>query len=78
MRGTLTAGVMAIGAGTTGVTITANQVTWDLALQPDQREKVEDLHGTKVVVSGQLSPAGGVEIKDRFILNVRALAPAKR
>lgn len=77
VRGTLTAGVMAIGAETTGVTITANGVTWDLALEPDRRETVGDLSGTKVVVSGQLRPAGGVEIKGRLILHVRALTPAK-
>lgn len=78
VRGTLSAGVMAIGGETTGVTITAAGVRWDLALQTAQRDTAGELNGSTVVVSGRLRRAAGVEIKDRLILQVRSLEPAPR
>ena len=77
VAGTLRAGIMAIGAETTGVTITANGVTWELELERKHNELASDLNGSKAVVLGRLRHAGGVEIKSRFIVKVRSLKAAQ-
>ncbi len=74
VRGTLDTGVMAIGAETTGVTITSKGVTWDLELDERQLEVAEKLAGRKVTISGRLRHHAGVEIRDRFIVKVSAIA----
>ena len=75
VRGTLRHGVMAIGAETTGVTITAGAVTWELELAR-QRERASALDGRKAIVSGRLRRAAGVEIRNRYVVEVRVLKPA--
>ena len=74
--GTLKTGVMAIGAETTGATITSGVVTWELDLQDNQREVAGKLNGRKAIVSGRLRNEGGVEVKNRFIVKVRSIKAA--
>lgn len=76
MRGTLKAGVMAIGAETTGVTLTAGTVTWELDLDDRQREIASRLDGRRAIVSGELRNARGVEIRNRSIVKVRSIKKA--
>lgn len=73
VRGTLRTGVIAIGAETTGVTITAGTVTWELELDGSLREVASKLSGSKAIVSGQLRHQGGVEVRNRSIVRVRAI-----
>lgn len=73
ITGTLKTGVMAIGAESTGVTITANGVTWDLEIERHQRDAVSNLDGARAMVSGQLRHAGGIEVTGRFIVTVRTV-----
>jgi hypothetical protein len=75
VRGTVNTGLMAIGGETTGTTITAGTVTWDLELTDAQRGIADKLDGRKAVVSGQLRRANGVELPDRFIVSVRRIEP---
>lgn len=64
---------MAIGAETTGATITSGAVTWDLELDGKQLKVASELNAGKVIISGRLRPAGGVEVKNRFIVKVRSI-----
>jgi hypothetical protein len=76
VHGTLKSGVIAIGAETTGVTITASAVTWELELQGKQQITAGKMSGSKAIVSGQLRREGGVEVKNRFIVKVRSIKSA--
>lgn len=76
MRGTLKAGVMAIGAETTGVTLTAGTVTWELDLDDRQREIAGRLDGRRAIVSGELRNTRGVEVRSRYIVKVRSIKKA--
>jgi hypothetical protein len=78
VHGTLKSGVIAIGAETTGVTITAGAVTWELELVGKQHELAGKLNGSKAIVSGQLRNEAGVEVKSRFIVKVRSIKSAMR
>lgn len=75
VRGKLNSQVMAIGGETTGVTISAKGVTWELELDNDQglRRQAKQLHGKTVVVKGDLTLKKGVEIRERWIVNVKSL-----
>jgi hypothetical protein len=79
IRGQLQTGVLAIGGETTGVTITASNLTFELdfAGAPDQAEKAEDLNGRSVVVTGTLEGRKGVEIPLRYIVDVESLKAAE-
>lgn len=70
VAGTLRTGVMAIGAETTGVTITAGGATWDLEVERRLRETVNRLNGATAIVSGHLRRAGGVEVPGRLVIKV--------
>lgn len=83
--GTLKTGIAAIGCETTGTTITAKGVTWELDLggQPELRNRADQLEGQKVMVEGSLERRAGVEIPERWIVSVTKLekpaaAPDKR
>lgn len=77
-RGTINAQVMAIGGETTGVTITAGQVTWELDIHdPEMRAAAEKLHGRSAVIRGTLQRLQGVEIRERWIVKVESLSAAK-
>jgi len=76
--GTLRTGIVAIGGETTGVTITAKGITWELDLgkNPRLRKLARKLHMKRVIVQGSLERRKGVEIKQRWIVTVTGLRPA--
>jgi hypothetical protein len=78
VRGTLRTGMVAIGGETTGTTITARGLTWELDLGRDQalRRKAESLSRQRVVVRGTLEPRAGVEVPQRLIVSVNSLEAA--
>lgn len=78
VRGTLRTGMVAIGGETTGTTITARGVTWELDLGRDEalRKKAESLSRKRVVVRGTLESRPGVEVRQRLIVTVRSLEAA--
>ena len=61
--GILRTGIVAIGGETTGTTITAKGVTWELDLgkNAELRQMVKKLDGKKVTVRGTLERRAGVE-----------------
>lgn len=73
--GTLRTGVVAIGGETTGATITANRITWELDFGKDAelRAAAEKLDGKRVTVTGTLERRTAVEIKERWIVVVTNL-----
>ncbi len=80
VQGTLRTGIMAIGGETTGTIITAKGVTWELDLghDDDLRKKAEKLNGKQVLIRGELTRRGGVEIKQRWIVKVSSLDAAPK
>jgi hypothetical protein len=76
--GTLRTGIVAIGGETTGTTITANGITWELDFgkNAELRKAAEMLDGKKVVVEGSLERRAGVEIPQRWIVTVSSLKAA--
>lgn len=76
--GTLKAGVMAIGAETTGVILETESGIYELDVRanPEADAKVDSLHGKRVVVTGDYQPRPGVEVKERRIIVVRTLREA--
>jgi hypothetical protein len=78
--GTLKTGIVAIGAETTGTTITAKGITWELDLvkNPKAQKVSEKLNGQKVLVKGRLEKRQGVEVKDRWIVTVDRLKAAEK
>jgi hypothetical protein len=82
IRGTLRAGMMAIGGETTGTVIHARGATWELDLRQVEggRARAESLDGRPVLVKGSLEIRPGVERRERAIVTVTSLesAPDKR
>jgi len=78
IRGTLRAGMMAIGGETTGTVITARGATWELDLKgvAQGRQKAESLDGRAVLVKGALEIRPGVERRERAIVTVTSLEAA--
>jgi hypothetical protein len=76
VRGMLKARVIAIGAETTGVTVTVGPVTWELELRGSQYEIADKLNGGQATVSGQLRRDAGIEIGSRFIVTPRSIKSA--
>ncbi len=79
--GTLRSGIVAIGGESTGTTITAEGITWELEFGKNAafRAAAEKLDGKKVKVEGSLERRRGVEIRERWIVTVvglRALGDA--
>jgi hypothetical protein len=77
VRGKVATGVVAIGGETTGATITAEGITFELDFG-DQRalaESAQRADGQVAKVRGRLERRAGVEVKERWILHVRALEP---
>src|SRR6187200_11432 len=70
--GLLRTGIVAIGGETTGTTITAKGVTWELDLgrNSDFGEIAKKLNGKQATVTGSLERKMGVEIPSRFIVTV--------
>jgi hypothetical protein len=79
IRGQLQTGVLAIGGETTGVTITASNLTFELDFKDgsDLAAKAEGLNSHSVVVTGKLEGRKGVEIPLRYIVSVESLKPAE-
>lgn len=73
--GTLRTGVVAIGGKTTGTTITAKGITWELDFgkSGELRAAAATLDGKKVIVQGSLERRAGVQIKHRWIVTVTGL-----
>lgn len=73
--GTLKTGVIAIGGETTGVTITAREVTWELNFgkNDELRKAADKWNGQQVTVTGSLERRAGVEVKQRWIVTVTSL-----
>lgn len=78
VQGKLSSQVFAIGGETTGVTISASGVTWELELGRNAalRKSATELNGKTVVVTGQLNVKRGVEIRQRWIVAVDSLRVA--
>ena len=76
--GTLRTGVIAIGGETTGTTIKANGITWELEFgkNAELRAVAEKVDGKLVTVSGKLERRQGVETKERWIVTVTSLKGA--
>ncbi len=73
--GTLRTGVVAIGGETTGVTITAKGITWELDLgkNPTYAETAKKLNGKQATVTGSLERKTGIEVKERWIVTVNRI-----
>jgi hypothetical protein len=73
--GILRTGIVAIGGETTGTTITAKGIKWELDFgkNAELRAAAEKLSGNQVTVSGSLERRAGVEIKERWIVTVASL-----
>ena len=78
VTGTLRTGIFAIGGETTGTTITARDITWELECGKDAaiRKTAQKLNGKQVLVQGSLERRKGVEIKERWIVTVTQLQAA--
>jgi hypothetical protein len=76
--GTLRTGLVAIGGETTGTTVTAKGISWELDFgqHAELRAAAEKLNGKPVTVSGTLERRPGVEIKERWIVKVTSLKGA--
>jgi hypothetical protein len=74
IKGVLKTGVVAIGGETTGITITAGKVTWELEIKGQTLLALaQQLDGKTVLVKGELHVTSGVEIPVRSILTVTEL-----
>ncbi len=73
--GRLRHGVVAIGGESTGTNISAGRIIWEVQLNNDaDREFAATNHKQTVVVSGRLRKVRGVEMKDRWIIDVKKLS----
>lgn len=79
-RGTVEHGVMAIGCETTGTTITAKKITWELELKGRKEliRAAEELDGKTAVATGTLMVHKGVELPERWVITVETLAAEAR
>ena len=74
VKGELTTGVFAIGGETTGTIIKAGPITWELDVG---KKDVSKMNGKDVIVTGELELKKGVEIRQRWIVHVKTIKPAK-
>jgi hypothetical protein len=77
--GTVKTGVIAIGGETTGTTITAKGVMWELDLSANKKlqKAADNLNGKLAVARGTLERRQGVEIKERWVVKVTRLRAPK-
>ena len=74
VRGQLKTGIFAIGGETTGTIITAKNITYELDLRKlDLSKTAEQLNGKQVIVEGRLNRRPGVEVGERWIIDVTRL-----
>lgn len=75
--GRLRHGVMSIGGESTGTTIAAGPVIWELELSDEAKKSfAEDHHKQQVVVTGKLRTIAGTELRIRRIIEVRKIEKA--
>lgn len=79
IQGKLRHGVFAIGGETTGTTIQAGKILFELDLGQDKEllALAKRCDGQTVRVTGVLHKRGGVEIKERWIVDVKSITPLK-
>lgn len=80
IKGKLATGVVAIGGETTGTTITAGDITWDLDFGENKELAVqaEKLDGKTVVVTGTARQVRGVTRGPRIVVTVATLKASER
>lgn len=71
--GRLRHGVMALGGETTGTTLSAGGVTWEVRLAEADRERAAALHKKTVVAAGRLRRLVAVETGVRWIIDAETL-----
>ena len=73
--GTVRTGVVMIGGETTGVTIKSKGATFELDFgkNADLRKQAATLDGKTAAVAGHLERRSGVEVRERWILQVTSL-----
>lgn len=78
--GRLTTGVMAVGGETTGFTISAGNITWELDFGNDNalQERAEKNDRRQVSVAGVLRRQIGTEVKERWLVRVLKLEPLQQ
>lgn len=78
IHGRLRTGIVAIGGETTGTTISASNLTFELDLSETELQgKMEEWDGRTVVVKGTLAGKKGVEVRLRQIVTVESLQPVE-
>lgn len=79
VKGKLKTGIFAIGGETTGSTITADGITWELDFGTNKTllEQAQNLNGKQVHVKGRLHRKPGVEVRERWIVDVKSLVEAE-
>ena len=71
VTGLVKTGIAAIGGETTGITITANKVTWELDIKdPALLALAKEMDGKTAIAKGELRAVEGVEIPRRWIVTV--------
>ena len=74
IKGVLKTGVVAVGGETTGITITAGKVTWELDIKDKSLLALaQQSDGKTAAVKGELHVTSGVEIPVRSIVTVAEL-----
>ena len=75
VKGKLESNVLAIGAETTGIQVSAKGITWELEFGKNEklRKKAKSLDEKNVILKGSLELKSGVEIKKRWIVHVTDL-----
>jgi len=73
--GTLRTGIVAIGGESTGTTVTAKGIKWELDFgkNAELRTAAEKFNGKQVTVAGTLERRSGVEVNERWIVTVTSL-----
>jgi hypothetical protein len=79
IKGKLKTGIFAIGGETTGSTITADAITWELDFGSNKTllEQAQKWNGKQVHVKGRLHRKPGVEVRERWIVDVKSLVEAE-
>lgn len=68
-------GLMAIGGETTGTKIRFERISWELKLNDAAHRAFAEKHNKEqVVVTGSLRKVKGIEVKDRWIVDVKTIA----
>jgi hypothetical protein len=77
--GKIKTGMMAIGGETTGTVITAGNITWELSIQrqSETMKLIRENRDAVFEVNGQLRRKAGVEIRERWIVDVKSLKVVK-